>query len=435
MDYTHYLCGFLPFNSIPPKFDDAQRFFFSRSGYDYELPSLGGLDSYIKQIERLPLVNGPAVFGLHPNAEINYFATATKNMWSDLIMLQPRTSAAGGGMSREGYIDALAKDIRSKVPLESMDVGQHDLIIVRELLKERNSGSPPTPQQVVLLQELERWNVLVIRMAATLEDLVKALVGEIGMSDVLDSLGDALFNGRFPPLYSKLAPDTQKRLGGWMQHFAMRKVQYEGWIAEGEPACIWLSGVHVPESYLTALVQSTSRLRGWALDKSTLYTQVTKHANTSAVSDHPLQYGSYVNGLYLEGAGWDAQRLCMKLQEPKVLVVELPLLQVIPTEVTKLKLQGTFRTPVYVTQARRNAAGVGMPAEFDLATAEHVSLWVLQGMWFVFAALVVFVFLLSLWTVFALPSSSYDSASFRVLFDDQTMNKPPGVALVLNIDD
>ena len=78
MDYTHYLCGFLPFNSIPPKFDDAQRFFFSRSGYDYELPSLGGLDSYIKQIERLPLVNGPAVFGLHPNAEINYFATATK---------------------------------------------------------------------------------------------------------------------------------------------------------------------------------------------------------------------------------------------------------------------------------------------------------------------------------------------------------------------
>ena len=46
---------------------------------------------------------------------------------------------------------------------------------------------------------------------------------------------------------------------------------------------------------------------------------------------------------------------------------------------SKLKLQGTFRTPVYVTQARRNAAGVGMPAEFDLATTEHSSIWVLQG--------------------------------------------------------
>lgn len=360
-------------------FDDAQRFYFSRAGYDYELPKLGGLENYTNKIEDLPLVNGPAVFGLHPNAEINYFATATKNMWADLIMLQPRTSASGGGQSREGYIDSLAKDIREKVPLESMDIGQHDLIIVRENLKVRNEGSAPTPQQVVLLQELERWNALVIRMAATLEDLVRALVGEIGMSDVLDALGDALFNGRFPPLYSKLAPDTQKKLGGWMQHFAMRKGQYEAWITDGEPACMWLSGVHVPESYLTALVQSTSRLRGWALDKSTLYTQVTKHVEAKAVQGHPLQYGSYVNGLYLEGAGWCRENMTMELQEPKVLVVELPLLQVIPTEVTKLKLQGTFRTPVYVTQARRNAAGVGMPAEFDLATAEHASLWVLQG--------------------------------------------------------
>lgn len=81
----------------------------------------------------------------------------------------------------------------------------------------------------------------------------------------------------------------------------------------------------------------------------------------------------------MEGAGWCIEKMAMELQEPKILVVELPLLQVIPTEVTKLKLQGTFRTPVYVTQARRNAAGVGMPAEFDLATAEHASLWVLQG--------------------------------------------------------
>jgi dynein heavy chain len=46
-----------------------------------------------------------------------------------------------------------------------------------------------TPCQVVLLQELERWNNLVKRMASSLADLQKALVGEIGMSIVfyLDS--------------------------------------------------------------------------------------------------------------------------------------------------------------------------------------------------------------------------------------------------------
>ena len=51
---------------------------------------------------------------------------------------------------------------------------------------------------MVLLQELERWNKLVIKMAISLQDLQKALIGEIGMSDELDSLGDSLFNGFLP---------------------------------------------------------------------------------------------------------------------------------------------------------------------------------------------------------------------------------------------
>jgi dynein heavy chain len=34
---------------------------------------------------------------------------------------------------------------------------------------------------------------------------------------------------------------------------------------------------------------------------------------------------------------------------------------------------------VYVTQARRNAMGVGLVFEADLASDEHSSLWVLQG--------------------------------------------------------
>lgn len=37
-------------------------------------------------------------------------------------------------------------------------------------------------------------------------------------------------------------------------------------------------------------------------------------------------------------------------QDPKVLVTELPIMQCIPIEASKLKLQNTFRTPVYVTQ-------------------------------------------------------------------------------------
>jgi dynein heavy chain len=48
-------------------------------------------------------------------------------------------------------------------------------------------------------------------------------------------------------------------------------------------------------------------------------------------------------------------------------------------EASRLKLAGTFRTPVYVTQARRNAMGAGLVLDADLASSEHPSHWVLQG--------------------------------------------------------
>ena len=60
-------------------------------------------------------------------------------------------------------------------------------------------------------------------------------------------------------------------------------------VNEEEPRVMWLSGLHIPESYLTALVQATCRKNGWPLDKSTLYTTVTKFATTEDVNERAHQ--------------------------------------------------------------------------------------------------------------------------------------------------
>lgn len=86
-----------------------------------------------------------------------------------------------------------------------------------------------------------------------------------------------------------------------------------------------------------------------------------------------------MSGLYLEGASWDAAAGQLARQPPKQLVQELPLLQIIPTEASRLRLGSSLRAPVYVTQARRDAMGRGLVFEADLATGEHASHWVLQG--------------------------------------------------------
>lgn len=215
-------------------------------------------------------------------------------------------------------------------------------------------------------------------MAASIVDLKRALNGEIGMSADLDNLANSFFNGFLPPLWSRLAPQTQKSLVGWVAHFERRLAQYRAWVDVEEPKVIWLSGLHIPESYLTALIQTTCRSKAWALDKSTMYTNVTTYKDAAQVTKR-LDQGTYVQGIYLEGAQWSPEQDCLDYQRPKELVQEMPLLQVIPVEANKLKLRGTIKTPVYVTQLRRNAMGVGLVFEADLKTKQHPSHWVLQG--------------------------------------------------------
>lgn len=69
----------------------------------------------------------------------------------------------------------------------------------------------------------------------------------------------------------------------------------------------------------------------------------------------------------------------MDYQQPKVLVEPVPLMEIIPVEANKLKLRGTIKTPIYITQLRANAMGAGLVFEADLRTRHHVSHWILQG--------------------------------------------------------
>eukprot|EP00798_Chlamydomonas_sp_ICE-L_P031818 gene31818-7022_t len=340
-------------------FDTFQPFhFFNSKDVDISVPQSGHRDIYSKAIDSLPMLQSPEIFGLHANADISYYTNATKDIWRDLVDLQPRTGVVSGGVSREEFIGSVAKDIQAKIP------EQFDMPLIKKDIGQ------PSPTQVVLLQELERWNMVLSVMKISLRDLQRALTGEIGFSSALEELATALFNGKLPGMWARLNPATEKPLGAWMLWFQRRYRQYKDWVEKGEPKVMWLSGLHIPETYIAGLVQAACRDKGWPLDKSTLYTKVTRFTEASQVSEKP-KYGCYVSGLYLEGAGWDMEHSMLKKQDPKVLVTELPILQIIPIEANKLKLANTFKSPVYMTQARRSAMGVGLVFEADITTAEH----------------------------------------------------------------
>lgn len=262
-------------------FDENQPFYFARNESSqgksliekYRVPVNGNKTDYENAIDGLPQTSSPDVFGLHYNAHIGYSTNAVKDMWQVLVMLQPRTGASASGISRDDYITKIASEITSKLP------APFDLAIVRKKFQDiasKKGENDIGPTTVVLFQEMERWNNLLFRMSSSLENLRRALLGEMGMSNELDEVANALFNGLLPETWRNLAPKTQKSLGSWMIHFQRRYEQYSQWVDSGEdPVVMWLSGLSIPESYLTALVQTTCRKKKWPLDKSTLFTRVT----------------------------------------------------------------------------------------------------------------------------------------------------------------
>jgi dynein heavy chain len=105
---------------------------------------------------------------------------------------------------------------------------------------------------------------------------------------------------------------------------------------------------------------------------------VTKFYDPKEVTKR-LEDGTYVYGLYIEGARWNSETMALDYQKPKILVELMPIVQIIPIEVNKLKLRGTMKVPVYITQDRANAKGQGLCFPADLPTKRHESHWILQG--------------------------------------------------------
>lgn len=83
-----------------------------------------------------------------------------------------------------------------------------------------------------------------------------------------------------------------------------------------------LAGLFNPQSFLTAVMQTTARRNDWPLDKTVLVTEVTKKLPEQL--DGPCRDGAYVHGLTLEGARWDERSGALEDSRPKELLCPMP---------------------------------------------------------------------------------------------------------------
>jgi dynein heavy chain, axonemal len=94
--------------------------------------------------------------------------------------------------------------------------------------------------------------------------------------------------------------------------------------------------------------------------------------------------GIFVEGLYLEGCKWNASLRELDESDPKVLFVECPQINLIPSLSKDLSHIQVYDCPVYKTSERRGVLSTtGHSSNFvlwiKLPTSRHDSHWVKRG--------------------------------------------------------
>uniref|UniRef100_A0A8I3PUB4 Dynein axonemal heavy chain 2 n=1 Tax=Canis lupus familiaris TaxID=9615 RepID=A0A8I3PUB4_CANLF len=315
----------------------------------YVIPKDGSLASYKEYISMLPSMDPPEAFGQHPNADVASQITEARTLFETLLSLQPQiTPTRVGGQSREEKVLELATDVKQKIP-EMIDYEG-----TRKLL-----AMDPSPLNVVLLQEIQRYNKLLETILSSLTDLEKGIQGLIVMSTSLEEIFNCIFDAHVPPLWGKAYP-SQKPLASWTRDLAMRVEQFELWASRARPPVIfWLSGFTFPTGFLTAVLQSSARQNNIPVDNLSWEFIVSTVDDSNLV--YPPKDGVWVRGLYLEGAGWDRKNSCLVEAEPMQLVCLMPTIHFRPTESRKKSAKGMYSCPCYYYP---NRAGSSERASF-----------------------------------------------------------------------
>jgi dynein heavy chain len=289
--------------------------------------------SYMVYIDTLPLTSEPEAFGMHDNAAITCAISDADEAFLTILSLQPRVGS-GSGLSREAITTQIAREMEQQLPVP------YDLEAVSVQFPTDYRESLNT----VLVQEVQRYNNLLLAMRSTLRELQQALRGVVVLSNELEAMGDALFDQRVPALWQSKAYPSLKPLRAWFRDFLQRLEFITSWIAS-PPKAFWISGFFFPQGFLTAVLQNFARKYSIPIDTVTFgYRNLNEQLDK--ITERPTD-GVYMHGLFLEGARWSSAEGSLVDPRPKELFSPMPVVHLLPEKDRTAPVSGIYRCPVY----------------------------------------------------------------------------------------
>ena len=246
-----------------------------------------------------------------------------------------------------------------------------------------------TPYVICGLQELEKINAVLAEMMRALSELELGLAGALNISDVMDAMITNLSLNQVPPLWLKMCAQigptgtyNRKNLANWFIDLLLRVKQLKVWSDQAMllPPSIWLPGMYNPMGYITACLQTTARAQNLPLDAMRIHSEMTDKV-FEQVDAQPAN-GTYVHGMFMEGARWDVEKGVIADSKPKELHPVMPVMHIIGVTADKVVTQGVYQCPVYSTTIR--GPTFTFPAPLRIAEGEKPSKWILAAVCLLF---------------------------------------------------
>jgi dynein heavy chain len=305
----------------------------------YIIPNDADLASAKLAIKTFPQLDNALAFGQHANADIASQIEDSSTLLDTIVSLQPKVIDAGGE-SKEQKILRICHLMQEEVP------PSFDAAAVRRGIGPR---ADPEPMKTVLYQEVDRYNILLLTLHQTLKASELGVQGLVIVTPELEEIIEAVLEFKVPRAWSTCYPSL-KPLTPWMRDLVCRISALQKWINEALPRCFWLPGFTYPTGFLTAVLQTSARKNGIAIDSLSWEFPII---NTPATSI--AQYakdGSYCHGLFLEGARWDLDNSCLTEPIPMELCCSMPVIHFKPVDNKKKSIKGIYSCPLYLYPLR-----------------------------------------------------------------------------------
>ena len=379
----------------------SNNFALSASG-KYATPSITNPSraQLLEHVDALPALPDPEVFCLHANADVSKDRADAEAMCRDLLKMSAdgaseetnvNLQTESGESSTEGEVSEedssnttnesdkntaikqIINDAMARLP------SNFNVEKTREKLPDAYADSLGT----TLCQEMSRYNKLLLNIRRSLHEIEAALAGRAAFSAESEASKKAIERNAVPEAWKKVSYPSLKPFSSYFDDLLERCNMLDTWDRNGKPpAVFWISGFFFAQSFLTAALQNYSRKHKLPVDEIAFDFEPIE-GDASDITEPP-EDGVYVSGLFLEGCGWDKEKMQLVESEKNVLHSKAPTFWFKPRKADEIEQNARYDCPCYRTAERRGTlATTGHSTNFimhvKIPTKEPAEHWIKRG--------------------------------------------------------